>query len=103
MALSRLQRQWRHAAQRFALHVKTPFKLQLADGIRVVADVLLEGYGAPQGMLIFSHYAAVKDKTDAVVAAGYGYSCMSHPSEAEIQSLEGIQDALADWGRDTDS
>ena len=103
MALSRLQRQWRHAAQRFRLRVKTPFKLQLPDGTRVVADVLLRGYGAPQGMLIFSDYAGVAGKTDSVVAAGYGYSCMSHPSEAEIQSLEGFEDVLADWGPNTDS
>ena|SRR6266446_5459598 len=100
MALSKLQRQWRHARTQLGLCVKTPFKLRLADGSSVVADVLLQGYGAPQGMLIFSDYADVKEKKDAVIAAGYGYSCMPQPSEVEIQSLERVRDALADWGRD---
>jgi hypothetical protein len=81
--------------------VKTPFKLRLADGSRVVADVLLEGYGAPRGMLIFRDYADIKEKTDAVVAAGYGYSCMPQPSETDIQSLEPVRNALDDWGRAT--
>jgi hypothetical protein len=81
--------------------VTTPFKLRLPDGSRVVAEVLLEGYGAPRGMLIFRDYADVKAKTDAVIAAGYGYSCMPQPSEADIRSLEAVRNALDDWGRET--
>ena len=49
-------------------------------------------------MLIVADFASVAEKTDVIVAAGYGYSCMSEPSEAEISSLEAIDDALEDWG-----
>jgi len=80
--------------------VKTPFKLRLPDGSRVVADVLLEGYGAPRGMLIFRDYADVKEQEEAVIAAGYGYSCMRQPNEAEIRSLEAVRSALDDWARE---
>jgi hypothetical protein len=96
---SRLQRQWRTAATRLGLRVRIPFSLQLPNGTQLAADVLLEGYGAPRGMLIFSKYKTVKDHTDTVVSMGYGYSCMQQPSQQQMESLEPIQSALLDWGK----
>ena len=98
MALTNLQRQWQHAAEKHGLKVKIPFALALRDGSSIQADVLLEDYGARRGMLIVADFATVAEKRDVIVAAGYGYSCMSEPSEAEISSLEAIDDALEDWG-----
>jgi len=98
MALTNLQRQWQHAAEKRGLKVQIPFALALRDGTIIQADVLLEDFGARRGMLIVADFAAVAEKTDVIVAAGYGYSCMSEPSEAEISSLEAIDDALEDWG-----
>lgn len=97
MSLTALQRQWRHAADIRGLRIKTPFKLRFADGSHLTVDVLLEGFGAPRGMLIVSNYARIEAKTHAIIAAGYGYSCMPQPSARDISSLEAIDAALDDW------
>src|SRR5687768_11439504 len=97
MALTNLQRLWRHAAQKRDLKVKTPFVLRLPDGTKLTAEVLLEGFGADKGMFIVSDYRRIRDHTRAIIAAGFGYTCMSQPSPAEISSLAGIDACLDDW------
>jgi hypothetical protein len=92
---------WRHAAQKRSLKVQTPYVLRLPDGTKVTAEVLLEGFGAPHGMLIFSDYGRIREHTDAIIAAGFGYTCMSQPSETEVFSLEGIDACLEDWKDET--
>ena len=101
MALTNLQRHWRHAAQKRGLKVRTPFVLRLPDGTKLTAEVLLEDFGAPNGMFIVSDYDRIRDHTDAIIAAGFGYTCMSQPSASEISSLEGIDACLEDWRDDT--
>ena len=101
MALTRLQRMWLHAAQKRGLKVRTPFVLRLPDGTKLTAEVLLEGFGAPHGMFIVSDYRHIREYTDAIIAAGFGYTCMSQPSDAEISSLEGIDACLEDWKDET--
>ncbi len=97
MTLSNLQRQWKNAASTRHLKIKMPFSLRLANGSRVTAEVLLDGYGAPRGMLIFSNYRHVKDHKNAITEAGYGYTCMPQPSPQKITSMETIDQALRDW------
>ena len=98
MALTNLQRHWRHAARVRGLSIKTPFVLTLADGTKLRAEVLLEGYGAPKGMFIVSDYRDIREHTRAIIDAGYGYSCMHQPPPSSISSLEGIDVCLKDWG-----
>jgi hypothetical protein len=97
MRLSTLQRLWKIAGERLGLEVVIPFSLQLKGQHSLEADVLLRGYGAPQGMLIFSDYADLKGRERAVIRAGFGYSCMPQPSRPDFQSLEPVRDALEDW------
>jgi hypothetical protein len=101
MTLTNLQRQWQHAAEKRGLKVTIPFAFALRDGWTIQAEVLLEDYGARRGMLIVSDFAAIADQADAIVAAGFGYSSMSEPCEAEISALEAIDAALEDWGATT--
>jgi hypothetical protein len=101
MALTNLQRLWRHAAEKRGLKVRAPFVLPLPDGTKLTAEVLLEGFGAPNGMFIVSDYRRFRDHTDAIIDAGFGYTCMSQPSPAEILSLAGIDACLEDWKNET--
>jgi len=98
MNLTNLQRQWQYAARQRGLKVKIPFFAALEDGERVSAEVLLEGFGATRGMLIVSDFAAIEKKTASILRSGFGYSCMSQPSEGEVTSVETIDDVLQDWG-----
>jgi hypothetical protein len=98
MALTNLQRQWRYAAEQLHLRVQVPFVLRFGNGSTVTADVLLEGYGSARGMLIVSDFQRIEGKTEAIMRAGYGYSCMSEPPESEVFSLEGFDEVLKDWG-----
>jgi hypothetical protein len=99
MKLTPLQRHWLSMAKNHYLDVEAPYVLRLSDGQTITAEVLLRGYGAQNGMLIVSDYSIVRDKKDEIVHLGYGYSCFSQPGEDEIDSDEGLQEVLDDWGK----
>ena len=86
-------------ADKHDLKVDVPYNLQFADGISITAEVRLQGYGAVNGMLIVSNYSVVESRSDDIVRMGYGYSCLSQPYEEEIDSDEGLQEILNDWGK----
>lgn len=102
MKMTPLQRHWLSMARIHFLDVETPYSLRLRDGHTITAEVLLRGYGAQNGMLIVSDYAIVRDRKDEIVSLGYGYSCFSQPQEDEIDSDEGLQEVLDDWGKNTE-
>ena len=81
------------------LDVEAPYALRFSDGHTITAEVLLRGYGAQNGMLIVSDYSIVRDRKDEIVHLGYGYSCFSQPGGDEVDSDEGLQEALDDWGK----
>ena len=93
-----LQLWWLRAAQERSLVVQVPFSLQLGDGSDIFAEVLLEGYGARRGMVIVSDFEVIAGKTEALLSRGFGFSCLGQPSDAELSSLEGLDDLLQDWG-----
>lgn len=97
MPFTNLQRMWRNAAQKRGLTVRTPFVLKLPGGTKLKAEVLLEGFGAPKGMFIVSNYRQIREHTAALLACGFGYTCMSQPSESEVSSLNGVDACLEDW------
>jgi hypothetical protein len=97
MKLTNLQRQWRSAASRFNLSVETPFTLRIKDGRSIEAEVLVRGYGAPQGTLVVSDYASIASFRDEIIAAGFTISSYSQPRDEDIDSLEGIEEMLNDW------
>jgi hypothetical protein len=96
MKPSNLQRNWQFAADALSLDIEIPFDVALKDS-RIQAEVLLRGYGAKLGMLIASDYSIIEGHHDELIALGYGFSCMSQPSESEVNSLEGFQEILDDW------
>lgn len=96
--LTNLQRQWQKAASRFGLSVETPFVVELESGGHVEAEVLVRGYGAPRGTLVVSDYSCIAHARKEIMAAGFTISSYSQPLEEEIDSLEGFEEMLSDWG-----
>lgn len=89
---------WRIAADDLGLAVVTPFELQLPSGQRVRAEALVESFGAPRGMLIFTDAAAVLPYDDEIEQAGYGFSVMDNPGPGAIYQASDVQVVLNDWG-----
>lgn len=96
MQATNLQLYWRSAANPRGLSIRENYRIGFDDGSELVAEVLLEGYGAPRGMIIVSDYTTISTLTTAITAGGYGYSCMSH-SRTEIEEVAGLDDVLLDW------
>lgn len=97
--LSDFQRQWHGLAARFGLSVVTPFDVKLGDEtIRV--PVLLRDFGARYGMLLVTSFDEIAAYADRITQNGYGFSCLSEPSENESNDDEytSFIDILTDWG-----
>lgn len=99
MVLTPLQRHWSQLAKQHRLDVDIPFRLQFRDGVVLLAEVRLSGYGGENGMLLVSDYSVVADRSDEIIEMGYGYSCLSQPQEDSIGSDESLADLLDDWRR----
>lgn len=94
-----LQRHWLFLSKKHGLEVDVPFTLHLTSGAEIAAEVRLRGYGAENGMLLVSDDSAVWKHREEIVAMGFGFSCLSQPSEKEIESDEGLDELLNDWGK----
>lgn len=95
---SRLLAKWKQAAGDLGIDVAGPLEVPLPSGARVRVPVLVRCFGAPEGMLVLSDYALVKDWTDEIVQAGYAYSIMSEPEAGEEYARDVLIEVLADWG-----
>ena len=103
MNLTNLQRHWLFVSEQLGLSVKIDFPAKLSNGTVMVAEVLLEGYGSKNGMLLLSGASHIRELSSIIVASGFGFSCLSQPSDREIQSLAGVEDLLTDWGSEKES
>jgi hypothetical protein len=93
--LTLFQQWWARQAEDLGLRVQVPF--QIAVGQRMVeVPVLLEDFGAQRGMLLVTEWSTIAAIEDQLVALGFGYSCLSEPSEME--NREGLAGMLSDWG-----
>jgi hypothetical protein len=95
---SRLLASWKHAANDLGIEVSGPYDVVLPTGARFQVPVLVRNFGGSKGMLVLSDYAIVKDWSDEVVQAGYGYSIMSEPEAGEEYARDVFIEVLADWG-----
>ena len=98
MALNRFQRHWIALGKAHSLDVSAPFSLQLPDGTELCCDVLLRGYGAANGMLLMTDFSKIRACADQLIEQGYGFSCLSEPSNGRLGNSKGLAELLEDWG-----
>lgn len=96
--ISGLLTQWKIAANDLGIEIEAPFDLMLPSGVHLQVPILVRHFGASKGMLVVSDYALVKNLTDEIVRAGYGYSTMDEPRKGEEYTREIFIEVLADWG-----
>ena len=89
---------WLKASQDLGLRIQAPFRLVMRTGVTVAARLHLSDFGAVNGMLIFTNYSDLRPHAEEVVAAGYGYSTLSEPSQGEHYDRARFVEMLQDWG-----
>ena len=91
---------WLDLAHRLGIEVIAPIEIELS-GVQAPFTALLPQFGAPAGMVVDADWNAIEPHQSALVAAGYGYSCVGAGDLAELDDPEVIastREMLADWG-----
>ena len=89
---------WTVIAAALGLNIQSPAKVTLPGGRVVEAPVLLKNFGYENGIVLFEGIPDDILKTgEALVAMGYGYSCIGPYRENEAVDLEVAKEVLADW------
>ena len=97
--MSRLLQHWRAASADLGLRLKEAFVVDLGPNGILEADLLVEDFGAPKGMLVFSDFRAVTTASGRILdQLGYGYSVMGEPRPEEDYSRDEFVSVLSDWG-----
>jgi hypothetical protein len=94
--MTAFQKRWLEIAGRFGLKVRISFRVDLGSDVLTV-PVLVEEFGPQRGMLLVTAYEEVEPFTEKLVAAGFGYSCLSDSSDEDIDEDQ-LVDMLQDWG-----
>ena len=86
------------AAQASKLEVQRNFTIVFPNGLLLTSLIRIAGVGGRNGMLIFDSYEVVKAHANDLIEAGYGYSVMDEPGDAEIFDLSALQEMFVEWG-----
>lgn len=88
---------WTKIAKALGLEIQTPATVRLSDGRTITAPILLKNFGGQNGMLLLEGVPNdIRDVGDALVAQGYGWSCLG-PYDGHAVDLSSAKEALADW------
>jgi hypothetical protein len=97
-SVSALASEWAKAAELLHIEIVAPFSVTLPSGSIIGAKVLVKGFGPPNGMLLVTDYASVRDELEALEAAGFGFSVLEEPAESSPFVLDEFIELLQDWG-----
>lgn len=89
-------REWQHISRDLGVDIQTPFKITLPSGARIVAPVLVLGFGAEKGMVIVTDYDEIEPYIDELVECGYGFSTLT-PASSDDYDRESVIELLSDW------
>ena len=91
-----LQKRWTEHAARFGGIVRLNAPVHVGSP-PFVAPLLLQGFGARRGMVLVATYREIQAITDVLAEAGYGYSCLGDPGDADPDEAA-VVEMLVDWG-----
>jgi hypothetical protein len=84
------------AAKQLGVALHGPAELALTPSITVRVDMIIEGFGAPNGTLVVADSSALLPHIQPIKAAGYTIS--SFDQSATETSVEDLRDMLLEWG-----
>jgi hypothetical protein len=88
---------WRAIAHVLGINVKKISSTQCGLPSNWGEVVLLEKFGAENGMVLLPSGTPVLQHADAIAANGYGFSVIA-PVEQSKEHLQSLKEALRDWG-----
>jgi hypothetical protein len=83
---------WRSIAALLGVKVISPVNL-IFKGTPITFTALLPQFGFAEGMIVDPDWSVIERHRDALLEAGYGYSCYSIAGVP----IDWVQDALRDW------
>ncbi len=97
MSGSRFIQTWRDAARALELNV-TPWRVVLLPSAKcLVADLWIDGFGSPRGMLLFGRAEQIEQRTAELERECWAYTVFG--SERDVcHSPQQIMHRLRDWG-----
>ena len=92
------ERRWRKIANAFGLSlgVSEPERCGLPSEFGAV--LVLEGVGAPKGMVLLPNGTAVMRYSDDIIARGYGFSVLDPTALVTSADRLSVDALLRDWG-----
>jgi hypothetical protein len=90
---------WRELGRRLGVTVVAPVEIELF-GSKATFTALLPDFGAPCGMVVDADWGMIEPHESALLAAGYGFSCVSAGNVAyfdDPEAIESVCEMLADW------
>jgi hypothetical protein len=93
------QLQWHQAARDLGIEIETPFRFDLPDGTQFEFDVLVKGFGWPNGTVTADDYATQIEPYESVLKQlGYGWTVYLQPGPSEIYDRDNYVEMLREWG-----
>lgn len=84
---------WHAAANDLGIEIVAPFEVDLGQVGILHATALVKNFGPKNGMVVDSAWNVLEPYSDALLKAGYGYSCF----ELGEYERSGMIDVLRDW------
>jgi hypothetical protein len=96
---------WLELGRRLRIDVIAPIEIEVG-GVKARFTALLPQFGAPAGMIVDADWEAIGPHKSALLAGGYGFSCVGAGDAADLDDPEAMASAremLADWGWSSNS
>ncbi|GAB3035832.1 MULTISPECIES: hypothetical protein [Oleiagrimonas] len=94
---TRFVQTWQQAARELELHV-TPWRVVLLPSAKcLVADLWVEGFGSPRGMLLFGQSGQIGDYGEELMREAWAYTVLGFERDV-AESHEAIMQRLRTWG-----
>ena len=86
------------ACDALGLRADVPFVVTIGSGHHIQCVARIRDIGAGNGMLVVRRYEDVRPHAEQLAKAGFGYSVLDEPAEAEVFDLDTFQEMFRDWG-----
>ena len=97
MSKSNLIRLWEQAGADLGLEILIPYELKIDDTRKIMAELLVKGFGGLNGTLIVAEYSIVKPYLSELSKLRYGFSVLDEPRDLESYSRAEFIELLEDW------
>lgn len=87
---------WRLASEQLGFSVDFE-RRPIVDETTIRPTVIVEGFGAPNGMIVVERYDALEGKSGRLVELGYGFSVVRIDKKS-VEGQENIRGMLKEWG-----